>query len=167
MSEPTEAPASGVDRRAVLRLGRGGAVALVLGVGVGWLDRRGGASTPDPLADFLAAEADATESNPRPTKTPPTTAAPVTLPEIGDVDPGIIALGHRALEIHDLGGLDELLATFPASGSSIADPVLTAATLTAAEFRNGDTLVVDGWVLAASEVRAAAVLALMCDEVSC
>jgi hypothetical protein len=165
--KPTEAPESGVDRRSVLRLGSGGAVALVLGVGVGWLDRRGGASSPDPLADFLAAEADATESTLLPATTPPTTTAPVTLAEIGDVDPGIIVLGHRALELHDLGGLDELLATFPAPGSSIADPVLTAATLTATEFRNGDTLVVDGWILAASEVRAAAALALMCDEVSC
>ena len=122
----------------------GGALALVLAGGAGWLVRRDGADDPPvprPTFDTLPAAA---------------TDAPV----FAAVDPGIIAVGTRYVQTHpDDADLDTLLASFPEIDGY---PLDAAAALGREEFRRGDTVVVDGWVLARSEARAAAVIALSC-----
>ena len=47
------------------------------------------------------------------------------------------------------------------------DPVTAAAERIREEFAGGETVVVDGWVLARSEARAAAILALACEDAAC
>jgi hypothetical protein len=130
-------------RRTALQVS-GGALALVLAGGAGWLVRRDGSDdspVPRPAFDTLpAAVGDA--------------------PVFADVDPGVIAVGTRYVQTHpDDADLTALLDSFPEVDG---DPLDAAATLSREEFRRGDTVVVDGWVLARSEARAAAVIALSC-----
>lgn len=134
-------------------------MALVIGVGAGWLDRRG---TSD--AETLPASPPTSPTTSPPTVSTPTTTTttlPVVIPEIGEVDPAIVALGRRVIDITGESDLATLLAALPAADG---DPLAAAADRIRADFRDGDTIVVDGWILAASEARATAVIALLCDD---
>lgn len=134
-------------------------MALVIGVGAGWLDRRG---TSD--AETLPASPPTSPTTSPPTVSTPsttTTTLPVVIPEIGEVDPAIVALGRRVIDITGESDLATLLAALPAADG---DPLAAAADRIRADFRDGDTIVVDGWILAASEARATAVIALLCDD---
>jgi hypothetical protein len=147
-------------RRSILRLG-GGLVALAVGVGAGIIDRRHRAGPGS------------TEPAPTTTTTPPSTTATTTLPVettstttvplvVGDVAPGVLAVGAAYLaESPDEADLATLLALLP---SPDGDVVATARALISAEFSAGATIVLDGWVLARSEARAAAVLSLACAD---
>lgn len=137
-----------VDRRTALRAG-GGALAIVLGVGAGWLDRRGGGGD--------AASPTATTTT--------TVATSGEFPDVGEVDPGILVVGTRYLATHpDENDLATLLAALPPVDD---DPVTAAAARLRDDFARGETVVVDGWVLARSEARAAAILALACGTAAC
>ncbi|MDW3218549.1 MAG: hypothetical protein R8F63_08020 [Acidimicrobiales bacterium] len=132
-------------RRAVLKIGGGGALALLIGGAAGWLDRRDDdATAPGPAGST--------------TTTPDDCDGPELIEGIGAVGSGILTLGAAAIATHGWDDLDELLADVP---DPTADPLAQAAAITAAEFRAGDTVQVDGWVLGRSEARAAAALALM------
>ncbi len=137
-----------MNRRTALQVS-GGALALVLAGGTAWLVRRDG-SDDDPV--------------PRPTfDTLPAAAADA--PVFADVDPGVIAVGTRYVQTHpDDADLDALLDSFPEVDG---DPFVSAEALSRDEFWRGDTVVVDGWVLARSEARAAAVIALSCAGERC
>lgn len=135
-------------RRSVLRIGSGGALALVIGGAAGWLDRRDPDDSPD---------ASATTTIPTTT----TTAGPVVIPSIGTVDGGIILLGRRVVDVTGWDDVGELLADVP---EPERDPIAQAAAIVRDEFAGGDTIAVDGWVLARSEARAAAAVALICDD---
>ncbi len=157
-------------RRQVLRLGSGGALALFIGVGAGWFDRsrnaasKPGSRTPGP-ATGTTAGATTTSS----TTSTTTTAAPTTVSGIGEVDPRIISVGQRVIEVTGEDDLAELLAQLPPvdpGGGSRIDPLEHAAIRVGEDFERSDTITVDGWVLAASEARAAAVIALVCSESS-
>lgn len=161
---------TGVSRRTVLRVGSGGALAVVIGVLAGRRLDGGDDSAavptgvePSPPTSTSTSSTTTTTSTTTSTTTT-TTAAPVVIPEIGDVDAGIVALGRRVLETGDETDLSTLLALLP---SGAGDPIEQAATVVRAEFLDGRTIVVDGWVLAASEARAAAVVALLCEDSSC
>lgn len=123
-------------RRTALKVG-GGALALVLGVGAGWVDRRG-----------------------RPEAAPPDALAPPqVIPGFGEVSGGILALGDRVIETQGWDDLDALLSALP---DPSGDPFAQAQDVTRAEFRAGDTITVDGWVLARSEAQATAIVSLIC-----
>jgi hypothetical protein len=144
-----------VSRRDALRLGSGGALALVIGGGAGWLDRRDTTGTPGPGA--------ASSTSPRPTTSTTTTSTtvPLVVPDVGEVDPAIVTIGRRVIEITGESDLGALLALLP---EAEGDPLEAATERVGADFRAGETIVVDGWVLAASEARATAVIALLCDD---
>lgn len=155
---PTEG-ASRIDRRTALRLGGGGALAIVIAGGAGWLDRRG--------ADTLDAGPPTTSTTTSTSTTTTTTTAapePVEIPDVGAVDPRIATLGERVLATTGDDDLEALLRSLPDGGD---DPLARAAAVVRDEFRRGDTLIVDGWVLARSEATAAAVIALLCRDASC
>ena len=142
-------------RRQVLRLGSGGALALVIGAGAGWLDR---SRSPGPESTSpRSGTAGAT-----PTSTT-TTTEPLTVSGIGEVDPRIIALGQRVVEVTGENDVAELLVRLPAAERD-SDPLERAAARVRADFEQSDTITVDGWILAASEARAAAVIALACSQ---
>lgn len=146
---------SPVDRRAALRVG-GGALALVLGVGAGWLDRRDDETSAPPTAPSTTAATTATTDGPGTT---------IDLPGVTDVDPGILVVGARYLATHpDDADPEALLAALPPVDG---DPTAAAAALVRSDFARGDTVVVDGWVLARSEARASAILALACNGAEC
>jgi hypothetical protein len=146
-----------VSRRDALRLGSGGALALIIGGGAGWVDRRGG----DIAADLPSSIASTTST----TTTTTTTAAPVVIPDLPNaVDPAIIALGERVIATTGENDLATLLAALPGTSD---DPLVDAAGLVRDEFASGRTIDVDGWVLAVSEARAAAVVALLCATTEC
>lgn len=145
-------------RRRALKVGSGGALALVIGVGAGWLDRRG---TTDPEALPVSSTTSLPTVSTTTTTTTTTTTLPVVIPEIGEVDPAIVTLGRRVIDITGESDLATLLAALPAADG---DPLTAAADRIRADFRDGDTIVVDGWVLATSEARATAVIALLCDD---
>ena len=148
-------PPSDPSRRRALKVGSGGALALVIGAGAGWLDRRG-------TTDGETLPASPTTSPPTATTTTTTTTTlPVVIPEIGEVDPAIVTLGRRVIDITGESDLATLLAALPPADG---DPLAAAADRIRADFRAGDTIVVDGWILAASEARATAVIALLCDD---
>lgn len=160
----TSAPPSTVEgpdfsRRQVLRLGSGGALALVIGAGAGWLDRADRA--PESTAP-LNGSADATTTSTT-IATTTTTTKPVTVSGIGEVDPRIIALGQRVVEVTGEDDVAELLARLPTADPA-SDPLQSAAARIRADFEQSDTITVDGWILAASEARAAAVIALACSD---
>ncbi len=157
MSSPdssTEAT-SDVSRRRALRLG-GGALAVVIGAGAGWLDRRrDGEVSPQPHPSTTA-----TATGSATTTVPGVAAEPIEVPGLGEIDPGILRIGARYLDDHpDEAALRAWLDGLP---TGVEDPLAHAATVVTEEFRSGHTVVVDGWVLADSEARAAAVLALAC-----
>jgi hypothetical protein len=131
----------------------------VIGGVAGWLDRRGG--DPAPAASVGT---DTTTPPAAPPLATTTTPPPVVIPEIGEIDSGIVALGRRVVEITGETELGPLVALLPAGDG---DPVERAAAQVRREFLDSRTVTVDGWVLAVSEARAAAVIALLCDEASC
>lgn len=145
-----------VSRRGVLKLGSGAALAVVIAGGAGWLDRRGSA---DGQASIDIA--DLTPSTSSTSTSTTTTSPPVVIGEIGEVDAAIITLGRRVIEVTGENDLATLLATLPVDDG---DPLERAAIQVRDDFRAGNTIVVDGWVLAASEARAAAALALICGD---
>jgi len=151
-------------------------LALVIGGGAGWLDRRGGDSQPSPTSGKRPG------AGPDTSKRPP---APSTNPSSEDVgivesfdteaiaalDPAIGELGHRYLTSNpseaSLTVLIGLLVDQSGDRSATLDdpkfdPIVAAASVIAREFERGDTVSVAGWVLAVSEARAAAVVALVC-----
>ncbi len=157
-SEPGSSGAdTGVSRRTAVRVGSGGILALVIGGVAGWVDRRGDDPAPVGPIDLAVA-------TPTTTGVSTTTPAPVVVPEIGEIDPGIIALGRRVLETTGETDLESLVAALP---DGEGDPVERAARFVRDDFLAGRTVTVDGWVLAVSEARAAAVIAMWCDEAAC
>ncbi|MDE0606185.1 MAG: hypothetical protein OXH78_03405 [Acidimicrobiaceae bacterium] len=160
----TPAPAHGsappedehnISRRQVLRLGSGGALALVIGAGAGWFDRARDSGPKTLLAPAPTTSTTSTSTT--------TTAAPVTVTGIGEVDPRIITLGQRVVEVTGEDDIAELLAQLPEADQD-RDPLERAAARVRTDFETSDTISVDGWILAASEARAAAVIALFCSE---
>ena len=149
-----------VSRRQVLRLGSGGALALVIGAGVGWLDR---SRNPGPEPVFRTSRTASTTTTSTTTSTTTTTAEPITVSGIGEVDPRIVTLGQRVIEVTGENDIAELLAQLPTVDPN-SDPLERAAARVRGDFEQSDTITVDGWVLAASEARAAAVIALLCSE---
>jgi len=97
---------------------------------------------------------------------PVTTAAPTELVESLDVaalrelDPAIADLGHRYLATYPSeADPATLLERLPAP---VDNPIEAAAAVISGEFSRGETISIDGWVLAVSEARAAALVALVC-----
>ena len=147
-----------VTRRAALKLGSGGALALVIGGVAGWADRR-----DDPEA--VTADLGTTTTTTTTSTTTTTTAAPVRIPELpAAVDPAIIALGRRVIAETGEDDLPTLLRALPGASD---DPLVDAAAVVRDDFAQRRTVIVDGWVLAVSEARAAAVIALLCDADAC
>lgn len=134
-------------RRAAIKIGGGGALALLIGGTAGWLDRR----------DDTAATSGGRPTTPSSTST----TGPVVVPTIGEVDPGLVTLGRRVVDTQGWDDLRELLAAVP---DPDGDPLAQAAAVVRDEFRAGVTVRVDGWVLARSEAQAAAAIALICDD---
>ena len=141
------AVSASVSRRSALRVGGGGALALVIGVAAGRLVRRD--PSPGPVGEAPQAT---------------TATEPVVLPGIGEIASGVVALGRRVVAATGWDEPDQLLTALP---DADGDPLERAAAIVQTEFDAGDTVVVDGWVLATSEARAAAVISLMCDATSC
>lgn len=153
-------------------------LALVIGGAAGVLDRsHDTADAGESVADSPTTTGAST--TPSPTTVPPATAAPTTtattapveVPSIGAVDPGIVALGGRVAAIEGLtpADIDDLVRDLTdGSGSSTKDDDTDLMALAAArvrdDFTRRDTIEVDGWILSASEARAAAVIALLCTD---
>ena len=156
-STATDQPS--VSRRQVLRLGSGGALALVIGGAAGWLDRSRNASSET----IPATSSTTTSTSTTTSSSTTTTAAPVTVPGIGEVDPRVITLGQRVVEVTGENDIAELLAQLPTVDPA-SDPLQRAEARVRTDFETSDTITVDGWILAASEARAAAVIALFCSE---
>ncbi|MCQ3807836.1 MAG: hypothetical protein OXB92_12610 [Acidimicrobiaceae bacterium] len=154
-------------RRQVLRLGSGGALALVIGAGAGWLDRSNspGPESASPRSGNASATPTSTTTGTTTTTTSTTTTTtePMTVSGIGEVDPRIIALGQRVVAVTGENDIAELLARLPTAERG-SDPLERAAARVRADFEQSDTITVDGWILAASEARAAAVIALACSQ---
>lgn len=149
-----------MSRRRALRLGGGGALALVIGAAAGWADRRDGEGTESTPT---------TTSSTTTSTTTTTTAAPIEVGDLGPIDPGIVALGERVVAGTGEDDLQALLGLLPLTtdDGTTGDPLLQAALVTQREFEAGDTVAIDGWVLAVSEARAAAVVALLCRDAGC
>lgn len=109
---------------------------------------------------------------------PTSSAAPVDAGEVAPgpalagidpavVDPALVRLGRAVLTARpdeaDPDTLARLLMAAAAPGTDLADPPAVAARVVADDFAAGRTVDVDGWRLAVSEARAAALLALACD----
>ena len=155
---PTTGEGPDFSRRQVLRLGSGGALALVIGAGAGWLDRtRRSPESAPPLSRAGTRTTSTTAA------TTTTTTEPITVSGIGEVDPRIITLGQRVVEVTGEDDIAELLARLPTADPD-SDPLQRAAARVRADFEQSDTITVDGWILAASEARAAAVIALACSD---
>jgi len=138
-----------------------GVVALTIGGGATWLQLR-----PDRLAD-RPEPATTTVSSPAVRSIPPVSpdqmAALDSLDKqaISRLDPAIAGIGRRYLAEHPNEADPQLLIDLlPAPAS---DPIEAAASTMAAEFLAGNTVTVAGWVLSASEARAAAIVAYVCD----
>jgi len=169
-------PAADHSRRQALKIG-GAVLALVIGGGAGWLDRRGNAPSPTRPPPSRPGQSSTTTSTdgPQADNVSADLIGSLDTRAIAALDPAIADLGRRYLATNpaeaDLAILLGLLdnASEPADKSAF-DPITAATRLIAAEFRRGDTVSVEGWVLAASEARAAAVVALLCvnvEEGSC
>lgn len=155
-----------LNRRTVLRFG-GGVIALAVGIGVGVVDRRLSKVTPEnTAANTLLPNASATSTT---TTVPATTTAvtpnttPSSIPIITDeVTNGVIAVGRAYLQQEPSeADLDTLLRALPALDG---DVVTAARGLITADFKTRNIVTIDGWVLARSEARAAAVLTLACSD---
>ena len=175
-----------IGRRAVLGLG-GGLIALAVGVGTGILSRRSTPIGPD-------AATSSTGSAPGPNSTvhePPSTTndEPISNSnylvdvesngEIGPaaeldtaetqallvasgVTPGVLAVGRAYLrDVPEEANMGVLLARLPVPDG---DVVAAARSRVATDFGARHTVSVDGWVLARSEARAAALLSLACPD---
>lgn len=172
-----------IDRRTALRLG-GGVIAVAVGVGAGVLDRRSRRGetaprtvdpvTPGPAPDPAAGTATTSAAPPQAKPHAPGGAQPpadndgaaheAAAPQIavGDVPEGVIVVGEGYLRaMPEEADLATLLAALPAPDGDVA---AAARRRIAADFVNGDTVAVDGWLLSRSEARAAAALALACAE---
>lgn len=83
------------------------------------------------------------------------------------VDPALVRVGRAVLTTRpdeaDPDTLVRLLIAAAGPGTDLADPLGVAARVVADDFAAGRTVDVDGWRLAVSEARAAALLALACD----
>ena len=91
---------------------------------------------------------------------PPAPETPVIAPDAAT--PGVLAVGAAYLRLRpDEADMATLLSALDAHDS---DPVAAAARGTASDFAAGRTVDLDGWVLATSEARAAAVVALACSS---
>ena len=93
-----------------------------------------------------------------------TTEAPLTIAGLGEVDPRIIAIGQRVVEVTGQDDIARLLAQLPsgAVATDPLDPLERAVAQVKRDFQTSNTISIDGWVLAASEANAAAVIALYC-----
>lgn len=157
-----QSPADNPSRRTLLRVGSGGALALLIGGIAGIVDRAGdddatpGGSAADDAAS--SNDADATTSS----TTTPSGSQPVEIGDLGEVDPAIVALGERVAETEGLTDAAALIADLGLSDDDGIDPLAQAAQMVRTDFAERRTLMVDGWVLAESEAKAAAVLALLC-----
>ncbi len=144
-------------RRQTLKLGSGGALALIISGGAGFIDRRSDGevvSLPDDPTTTTTS-----------TSTTTTTAAPVQVPSLPvAVDAAVIALGRRVIATTGEDDLQTLLRALPGIGD---DPLVDAAAIVRDDFAQRRTVSVDGWVLAESEARAAAVVALLCEADEC
>jgi len=181
-----------IDRRTALRLG-GGVIAVAVGVGAGVPDRRSGRGesapravdpvTPGPAPDPTAGTATTSLAPPQSSSHAPGGAQPsagndeaareVAAPQVTaedvlegvaavDIPEGVIAVGEGYLRaVPEEADLATLLAALPAPGGDVA---AAARRRIAADFTNGETVAVDGWLLSRSEARAAAALALACAE---
>ncbi len=153
-SSPSDHSASSVDRRKVLRVG-GGALGLLIGIGAGFLDRRSEGGSPATLPAGSTSTSTTIAST-------TTTHVPLELPDLGVIEPGIVTIGERYLAAHpDEAALARWMEELPGDDP---DPVVRAGFIIADEFRQGTTVWLDGWILAVSEARAAAVLALACRD---
>lgn len=152
-----------VSRRQIVRLGSGAALALVIGGGTAWLDRaRNQTSNPNPATN--------TSTSSTTTTLPTTTTTAIEIDGIANIDPRIIKIGQRVVEVTGEGDINKLFAQLaiadanlsgdPSSDDVGADPLTRASNHIRTEFLAGDTITVDGWLLAASEARAAAIIAL-------
>ena len=141
-------------RRTALKVGGGGALAALLGLGAGWVDHR----------NDLVSDSSAGNPEPPPTTTSSLAVGTENFPAVGPVDAGIIALGSRVVATTGWREVDALAAELP---GPMGDPIVQAKRVASAEFQAGKTMMVDGWVLSASEARAAAILALLCDDNGC
>lgn len=143
-------------RRQTLKLGSGGALALIISGGAGFIDRRSD-------GEVVSLPDDPTTTT---TSTPTTTtAAPVQVPSLPvAVDAAVIALGRRVIATTGEDDLQTLLRALPGIGD---DPLVDAAAIVRDDFAQRRTVSVDGWVLAESEARAAAVVALLCEADEC
>lgn len=139
-------------RRTVLRAGSGGALALLLGGAAGIVDRRNSDGGQDP--------ASATPHG-------GSSSASSSLSEIGkfgEVDPAIVALGERVVASEQFTDPAALIADLGLTDGVDGDVLAHAAQMVRTDFSERRTLMIDGWILAESEAKAAAVLALVCRE---
>lgn len=142
-------------------------MALIIGGGAGFLDRRGsGAPDSGPSNLTPSTRPSSTSTTPPITSAPPTTTpaadlvASLDTAAIEGLDPGVAEVGRRYLTSHpDEADLATLMSELPRPSDN---PIEAAAAAVSDEFGRGNTVTVDGWVLAESEARAAAVVALVC-----
>lgn len=130
-------------------------MALAIGVGAGIIDRR---------RDTDSSATEPTDLSPTTTTTTSTTTTSTTVPPLvpDDIPAGVIAIGAAYMaERPEEADLPALLTLLPSPDGDVA---AAARAGVAADFEAGDTVVLDGWVLATSEARAAAVLALVCTD---
>lgn len=156
---------SRIDRRTALRVG-GGVIVLAVGIGAGVVGRRlsrvtsddtAGSSllSPSPISTTTTAPATTT------TTTPDVTQSPIQV-VYDEVTDGVLAVGQAyLLQEPSEADLETLLMALPAPDGDVAT---AARGLISADFKARNTVTIDGWVLARSEARAAAVLALVCSD---
>ena len=80
----------------------------------------------------------------------------------GAATAGVVAVGRAYLR--DRPDESDPAKLLSALGASDGDAVAAARRNSATDFAHGRTVVVDGWILSSSEARAAAVIALACDQ---
>ncbi len=148
------------DRRTALRFG-GGIVALAVGVGAGVVDRRldsdSGSGGPADSPSTTTSAGPSSTTSTTTTTTSTTTVAPL-VPDAVPAGVVTIGLAHMAERPREA----DLASLLPLLPSPDGDVTAAARARVADDFEAGDTVVLDGWVLAVSEARAAAVLALLC-----
>ena len=152
-------PATDLSRRQALKVGAG-VVALAIGGGSVWAAMRSEGSP--------AATSGTTTATSAP---PPASIAPLSASQIdaldaldksaiAALDPAIALLGRRYLAEHpEESDPAVLLDRLP---EPTEDPIAAASAAIAGEYEKGQSVAVAGWLLAISEARAAAVVALVC-----
>jgi len=149
-----------LSRRQALKVGAG-VVALVVGGGAAW-------------SQFGPNDSPASNGDPAPSKTPTLETIPslsasqidalaeLDKSAIAELDPAIAVIGRRYLADHpEEADPTLLLSLLP---DPAGNPITAASTAVDHDFRSGNTVSVAGWVLAVSEARAAAVVALVCSS---